>query len=249
MIYDNYGNRRFYGMYRGIVIENQDPKNESRLKLKIPQVLHDQVSDWAWAMHQPGVTRSIPSVGTGVWVSFEGGDPSYPVWTGTFNSSTSGNFPTNNLNYGAFSDYTDQTIASTTTGYAMRFGTTDEANNVRITDNTKVTFDVGGTYNIQWSGQFQNTDSQLADAEIWIKKNGVDIPGTTGRISIPNKHGGVNGHSLNGWNFVFTVSAGDYYELWWMANATTVSIQHYVAGTAPVRPSTASLILTVTQVK
>jgi len=84
MIYDEYGSRRFYGVYRGVVVENQDPKNEFRLKLKIPQVLHDQVSDWAWGVHQPGVSRSIPEISSGVWVSFEGGDPSYPVWTGSF---------------------------------------------------------------------------------------------------------------------------------------------------------------------
>jgi hypothetical protein len=44
MIHDGYGNRRFYGIYRGVVVENQDPLGEFRLKLKIPQVLQDRTS-------------------------------------------------------------------------------------------------------------------------------------------------------------------------------------------------------------
>ena len=249
MIQDSYGNRRFYGVYRGIVVDNQDPKDEFRVKLKVPQVLYDQVSDWAWAIQQPGVARSIPVAGTGVWVMFEGGDPSYPVWTGTFTSASTGEFPTSSLNYGAFSDYTTQTIVSTTAGYAMKFSQTDESNNVSIIDQTKIKINISGTYNLQWSGQFQNTSSQLADVEVWMKKNGVNVTGSTGRVSIPEKHGAPNGHSLTGWNFVFTAAAGDYYELWWTANSTAVTIQYYGATTSPTRPSTASLILTVTQVK
>jgi hypothetical protein len=82
MIYDEYGSRRFYGVYRGIVVENQDPKNQFRLKLKIPQVLHDQVSDWAWANHPSGIKSILAPIGTAVWVMFEGGDPSFPMWLG-----------------------------------------------------------------------------------------------------------------------------------------------------------------------
>jgi len=83
MIYDEYGSRRFYGVYRGIVVENQDPKNQFRLKLKIPQVLHDQVSDWVWGVF-PNIATIVPEIGNGVFVTFEGGDPSFPIWLGSF---------------------------------------------------------------------------------------------------------------------------------------------------------------------
>lgn len=83
MIQDSYGNRRFYGVYRGIVVDNQDPKGVSRLRLQIPQVLYDQVSDWSWASFQPGASLSTPPIGAGVFVMFEGGDPSYPLWLGS----------------------------------------------------------------------------------------------------------------------------------------------------------------------
>lgn len=84
MIKDSYDNVRFFGVYRGVVVDNQDPLGKGRLRLKVPQVLLDQVTDWAWAIHQPGVVRLSPPIGEGVFVMFEGGDPSFPIWMGTF---------------------------------------------------------------------------------------------------------------------------------------------------------------------
>jgi len=84
VIQDGYGNRRFYGVYRGIVVDNKDPEGLFRLKLKIPQVLYDQISDWVWASFQPGSGNITPPVDSGVFVMFEGGDPSFPIWMGSF---------------------------------------------------------------------------------------------------------------------------------------------------------------------
>ena len=84
MIKDNSGNRRFYGVYRGIVVDTQDPLNKGRLRLQVPQVLLEEETGWAWASYQPGVLNVLPQVGAGVFVMFEGGDPSFPIWTGTF---------------------------------------------------------------------------------------------------------------------------------------------------------------------
>jgi hypothetical protein len=82
MIKDEFGNRRFYGVYRGIVQSNSDPLNKGRLKLQVPQVLGDAVTGWAWATHRPGIANVVAPVGTAVWVMFEGGDPSFPMWIG-----------------------------------------------------------------------------------------------------------------------------------------------------------------------
>lgn len=149
--------------------------------------------------------------------------------------------------YGAFSDYTDQTILANT-AQAMTFNTTDESNGVSIVNGSRITFAYAGTYNLQWSGQFECASNQDQDVSVWLKKNGIDVPGSTGLVAIPASHGGVNGHILPAWNFVFTVAAGDYYEFYWSSTSALVSLQTYSTGTAPVRPSTASLVLTVTQV-
>jgi len=76
---------RFFGKYRGTVTDTQDPTTRGRVKVKVPAVLGDLES---WAM--PCVPYAgdgvghwyIPEVGSMVWVEFEAGDPSYPIWTG-----------------------------------------------------------------------------------------------------------------------------------------------------------------------
>lgn len=151
--------------------------------------------------------------------------------------------------YGAFQDTTTQTIASTTTAYPITLNTTDEFNGVtRGTPTSKIVFANAGTYDIEWSGQFENTDTVDADARIWLRKNGTDISGTSGIISIPSKHGGVNGHVVSGWNYVLTLAANDYLELVWQASSTTVSLAYYAGGSSPTSPAAASMIVTATQV-
>ena len=77
----------YFGKYRGTVVDNADPTARGRLKVSVPAVLG---GTQAWAM--PCVPYAgdgvgfycLPEPGTGVWVEFEGGDPSYPVWAGFF---------------------------------------------------------------------------------------------------------------------------------------------------------------------
>lgn len=75
---------KFTGIYRGVVHDNRDPLGKNRLRLRVPQVFGKQVTTWAWPVEQANVERGVPSVNGGVWVMFEGGDPDFPIWLGTF---------------------------------------------------------------------------------------------------------------------------------------------------------------------
>lgn len=87
MIKDDNGNKRFYGVYRGSVYSTKDPLNQRRIKVRVPQVLGDQPTEWAWCKDASAHTVEQPEVGQGVWIMFEGGDPSFPVWVGTFGAN------------------------------------------------------------------------------------------------------------------------------------------------------------------
>src|SRR5438105_6361203 len=87
---------RYYGKYRGQVTDNDDPDNLGRIKAKVPRLLGDEETGWALpAFAYGGASEQglflVPDVGAGVWIEFEGGDLSYPVWTGTW--FTSGDIP------------------------------------------------------------------------------------------------------------------------------------------------------------
>lgn len=79
---------RHYGKYRGVVTDTTDPKNLGRLKAKLPELLESEETGWAlpcapYAGENAGLF-AVPEVGAGVWIEFEAGDLSRPVWTGTW---------------------------------------------------------------------------------------------------------------------------------------------------------------------
>jgi type VI secretion system (T6SS) baseplate-like injector VgrG len=79
---------RFYGKYRGLVIENIDPEQIGRVLVQVPDVLGETPSSWAMPCVPAAGIQSgcfiVPPIGSQVWVEFEQGDPDYPIWTGGF---------------------------------------------------------------------------------------------------------------------------------------------------------------------
>jgi hypothetical protein len=152
--------------------------------------------------------------------------------------------------YGQFQDDVTQTAPSSNVGLAMIFRTTDLSNGVSIVSNgtnlTRITFANTGIYNLQFSSQFSNSDNTEQDVTIWLRLNGSDVAGSAGFVSVPKKHGAINGHTITSWNYLLDVVAGDYYELYWSTtDHTQVKMQFYPAGSPP--PSVASVILTISQ--
>jgi hypothetical protein len=128
----------------------------------------------------------------------------------------------------------------------VTFDTTDWATNITLVSSSQIKVTNAGKYNFQFSIQFECSDTQLQDTYVWLRKNGTDIGGSTGLVSVPNKHGGINGHAIVGWNFFLNLAANDYIQLVWTAASTTVSIATYGVGAS--WPSTASVVMTVNQV-
>lgn len=150
--------------------------------------------------------------------------------------------------YGAFQDTTDQTAASTTAAYAVTLNTTDFSKGISVVSNSQITFETGGIYNIQFSLQFANEDTQIQDVDVWFRKNGTDIAGSNSKFSVPNSHGGTDGHLIAALNFYVQVAANDYVQIMWATSSTLVTIEHLAAQTSPTRPSTPSVIVTANKV-
>lgn len=80
------GSKKYFGKYRGMVVNNIDPLQIGRLLVQVPDVLGPIPSSWAmpclpFTGKQMGMW-CLPQIGSGVWVEFEQGDPDYPIWSG-----------------------------------------------------------------------------------------------------------------------------------------------------------------------
>lgn len=190
------------------------------------------------------------SAGSGIMEEISVGSGLTLTGAGVLNNTAT---PTPTGYYGAWQDSSSQSAAVSNVGYAMIFGVIDYENQVRIvsdgTNLTRITFDNTGIYNLNFSVQIQNVDNVEHDVTVWIRKNGVDVPGSAGYITVPKRRStgaGLEGHTVAGWNYLLSVIGGDYYQIMWSTtNAANVTLQYYAAGNPP--PSTASTLAIVTQ--
>jgi hypothetical protein len=80
--------KRYYGKYRGLVIDNVDPMQMGRIMAQVPDVFGELPTSWAMpcvpAAGIQGGVFVVPPIGSQVWIEFEQGDRDYPIWTGGF---------------------------------------------------------------------------------------------------------------------------------------------------------------------
>jgi len=146
-----------------------------------------------------------------------------------------------NPRYGSFYDTTTQTAAAINTAYAMTFNTSDLSSGVTIgTPTSRIYVDTPNVYNVQFSAQVDKTAGGVGLVWVWLRKNGVNVPDSAGQIRIQ----GNNAEVLAAWNYVIQLNAGDYIELMWEVDDTSVILLAEVA--SAIHPSVPSVILTVT---
>ena len=131
---------------------------------------------------------------------------------------------------GTYQVSVSQTVASTT---------------ITGTCKSKVKCEIAGTYNVQFSVQMVNTSSNVHDIDVWMRKNGTDVPDSNSQFSVPSRHGSIDGHLIGALNLFIDLAADEYIELMWATTDATTTIQYIGPQTAPVRPATPSVILTV----
>lgn len=148
--------------------------------------------------------------------------------------------------YAAIQRTTDRTfVANTPT--QVTFNVNDFLNEMANdgTDGIEVTRP--GIYNYQFSAQFANTDTQIHAAYIWLRINGVDVPGTNSKWDVTAKHGTSDGYLLAAANFYVQLDAGDTVEMYAAVSNAGVYMEAYAAQTTPFpMPSIPSVVATLT---
>lgn len=176
---------RYYGKYRGFVVDNADPEQLGRLKLQVPSVLgSDVVTGWAAACVPYGGDANqgflfIPETGAGVWVEFEEGDLEFPIWVGTFWSKpgSTSELPLPNAadgaEQGAVQDPPTCKIIKTLKGHTLQFEDADGGEMITLIDGVNghvITLDANG---------IKAVDGVNAH-EITLNGSGISIVDATG---------------------------------------------------------------------
>lgn len=153
--------------------------------------------------------------------------------------------------YGQFQSQTDQTAAAIDVAYAVTYDQSDFLDGVTLSSGSRLTVPTEGVYTVTFSIQFKNTTNDVQDVDIWIRKNGIDIPDTNSRFSISaRKNAGAASHLIATTPIMVELAANDYIQIMWHVTDTGVSIEHFpavtaVPGTTPAHPATPAAIVQV----
>jgi len=150
--------------------------------------------------------------------------------------------PFNNT-YGSFYDTSTQSNP-TASARAININSTEISSGVSIQGGNRITVDHDGIYNIQFSLQLRKTDNPNADVDIWLRYNGVDVPYSNTIVTVI----GNNGKGVAAWNFLQTMTASSYCQIYWHSTDTALSIYAVGAQSSPTRPATPSIIVTVDKI-
>ena len=154
--------------------------------------------------------------------------------------------------YAAVQRTTDKTFTANT-ATQITFNQNDFLNGCTNDGTDGIHVQQPGIYNYQFSIQFANTDTQIHAAWVWLRVNGVDVPGTASRWDITAKHGSSDGYVVAAANFYVELQANDTVEMWAAVDqayvpATTQGIymEAYAAQTVPfAMPSIPSVVATL----
>jgi len=156
----------------------------------------------------------------------------------------------------AASDNTDQYATANNTPTIVRWDTLDYGSGFTLNPSYYAVAEYSGIYKIDYSLQFANTDNAQHDVDVWLRVNGVDVPRSTSKFSIPaRKSAGVYTFIVAYSTVPFEVNAGDQIALWWAtdkAYSTTgpvdgIYMEYQAAQTVPyAHPSVPSAIGAIT---
>lgn len=125
---------------------------------------------------------------------------------------------------GLFFDLGNYSPTAPNTGYPLKFRTAYLANSIRVVDETKITVDIGGVYNFQYSSAVTSTNSSLKTVWVWIVRNGTPVGYSTNEYTIS----GSGTDTILSWQFNIDLGVGEYIQMYWGASDINVTI-----GTTP----------------
>ena len=193
------------------------------------------------------------SASKGVFISITGslsgsvnGTASYAISASHALTASYASNGVNSLSVGAFYDTTTQTLVSNASA-SMTFNSITISDGISVVANSRLTVTQPGTYNIQFSSQFIPAGPG-SSVYIWLRKNGTNVAYSNTEVHMQNSSQAV----VAAWNFIETLTAGQYVELIWHPVGGTVDMATEVPTPSPGgngNVGVPSVIVTMTQIK
>lgn len=124
--------------------------------------------------------------------------------------------------------------------HPMTMNIVEWQNKVTLVDSSRITFTESGKYNIQFSAQLEQLNSQGV-VNIWLKKNNSDVALSNTKVNVSAN----DPYRVAAWNFFIDAAANDYYQIMWSSNSPHTILE---SATYAPHPQIPSVILTVNQV-
>ena len=156
-------------------------------------------------------------------------------------SAITGGIAQNHYPYGTFSSNADQTVTGANLATVVNFTRTEDANKTQLINGTKLQVQETGDYIFQFSAQLSKTGSNAAQADIWIRKNGVDYPRTNSRTTFA----GNPNETLTTVMLIIDLEIDDYIEVVFSSAEAGTKITAHNNLTTPVRPDIPGIIATL----
>ena len=147
------------------------------------------------------------------------------------------------LNYGFFTDGT-QTNPVASAINLITFSTTGPVNGINIVGGNAVTVVNAGIYTKMFTLTVSKTSGGTSDISIWLRYNGVDIPGSRQDLELTNTLALI----FTSGNYTLNMAAGSNIQMCWSSADTTVTLTALPAAVAPIRPTGASTKVTLTRI-
>jgi hypothetical protein len=153
-----------------------------------------------------------------------------------------GVLPQIKMPYGTFSSSATQPVSAANTATTVTFNTVeDDSAGISLTNGSKITVAEEGDYFIQFSAQVAKSQSSAAQADIWLKKNGVNIARTNSRITLS----GNPNEELITLGYILDLKPKDYVQVAFSSADANVKLIAYGALSSPSRPAIPSIIATI----
>jgi hypothetical protein len=118
----------------------------------------------------------------------------------------------------------DQTAAAVDTDYAVTYTDTVYTSDVYLSDDSKIYVNNSGLYVVAFSALLEQNNSSTATAYFWLRKNGTNVANSTREYTV-----GSNRKQTAEWVFTIELDIGDYIEMMWEVDDTSLELHYHTA--------------------